>query len=78
MGKDGKPTQESLDNLYNFLSEKVGHGSSISADYDTTVDFDKVVGFALRRMNDPLRDRYSIFSNNCRTFARDAMEAGRL
>ncbi len=77
MGKDGKPTQASLDRLYSYVSEHYGQGRPVSARYDAEADYDRVVGFAEQRMNDPNRARYNLLNNNCKTFAGDAVQAGK-
>ena len=76
MGKDGKPTQASLDNLYSYMSKNYGHGTEVEATYDAEADADKVNAFAEQRMNDPKRKKYSLVRNNCTTFANEAVEAG--
>jgi RHS repeat-associated protein len=75
--RDGKPTAESLENLYNFISQNYGHGRPVDAKYYSDADFQKIVDFAVRRMTDENRRPYSILNNNCKTFAQDAIDAGR-
>lgn len=46
----------------------------------TTADFQKVVDFAIQRMNDPNRAPYSwnpLDPNHCKTFAQEGVAAGR-
>jgi hypothetical protein len=76
MGKDGKPTEASLKNLYDFVSKNYGQGRPVSATYDATADAKKVNAFAEQRRNDPKRDPYNLLTNNCKTFAKEAVEAG--
>ncbi len=75
--KDGKPTEKSLQNLYKYISEHYGQGKSVDATYYDDADFNKVVDFATDRMNDKNRAPYDKWSNNCKTFSKDAVEAGR-
>jgi RHS repeat-associated protein len=77
MGKDGKPTKESLDKLYGFVAAQYGKGTSISPTYHDDADFDKVVKFAEDRMKDKNREDYNIATNSCRTFCKDAVKAGK-
>ncbi|MFZ3138357.1 MAG: RHS repeat-associated core domain-containing protein [Thermodesulfovibrionales bacterium] len=75
--KDGEPTEKSLKNLYNFISEHYGQNKPVDATYYKDADFQKTVDFAVDRINDKDRKPYSIINNNCKTFATDAVEAGR-
>ena len=80
MGKDGRPTEESLKDLYDFISENYGKGHSVEAEYFSDADYRRVVEFAYRRMRDPNRKPYSWKpwnANHCKTFAREAIQAGR-
>lgn len=77
MGKDGKPTQKSLDNLYDYVSKHYGHGKSVHAEYYDDADYQQVVDFAEKRKNDPNREDYNILTNSCTTFAHEAVDAGR-
>ncbi len=75
--KDGKPTEESLKKLYNFISKSYGQNKPVDASYYEDADFQKTVDFAIDRMNDKNRKPYSLLNNNCKTFATEAVEAGR-
>lgn len=77
IGSDGHPTQASLDNLYDYISKHYGHNSHVSATYYRDADYNKIVRFAKQRMNDKHRKPYNILTNNCKTFAKDAVNAGR-
>jgi len=74
---DGRPTEASLQRLYDYISQNYGQGRPVRAQYYDDADFQRVVEFATGRMNDPNRDPYGILTNNCYTFAREAVEAGR-
>jgi hypothetical protein len=75
--EDGKPTQESLDRLYDYLSKEYGKGTKVLADYDAGADYQKVVNFAEQRMRDPNREKYNILTNNCTHFSSEAVAAGK-
>ncbi len=77
IGKDGAPTPESLSKLYDFLSKNFGKGSSISPTYFDDADYSKVNDYATTLKNDPNRPEYDLFTNNCKTFAKAAAQAGR-
>lgn len=79
MGDDGKPTPESLQNLYSYISETLGKGTRVVPVYYSSASYRKVVAFARNRMTDPRRDPYSwnpFHENTCMTFAREAIRAG--
>jgi RHS repeat-associated protein len=80
MGKDGKPTPESLERLRQIVSTKWGKGASAEFTYYADADSKKVIAFAEQRMHDDKRQPYSwspVHTNTCKTFAADAIEAGR-
>lgn len=77
MGLDGRPTDESLQHLYKYISDRYGHHSHVTATYYRDADYKRIIGFALRTMRDKHRKPYSLFGRNCKTFARDAIAAGR-
>jgi RHS repeat-associated protein len=77
IGDDGKPTQASLDNLYGYISKHYGENSHVTATYYQDADNKKIIRFAKQRMNDKNRKPYNILNNNCKTFAQDAINAGR-
>lgn len=76
IGKDGKPTKASLEKLYSYVSEHYGEGKKVKPEYHAGADYQKIVNFAEGRMHDPNRKPYGIIGNNCKTFARQAIEAG--
>jgi hypothetical protein len=75
--QDGKPTAESLANLYKYISEHYGKNSPVDATYYPDADYQDIIDFALKRMNDKNRDPYSLGTNDCKTFRKDAINAGR-
>ncbi len=73
IGKDGLPTKDSLDNLYDYLSKNFGKGSKISATYYPNSDFQGTIDYAEKfRKSHP---DYDLFKNNCKTFGKDAATA---
>lgn len=77
IGADGQPTSASLTQLYDYISTKYGEGVHVTATYYRDADHKKIMRFAKHRMNDKNRKPYDIWNNNCKTFAKEAIEAGR-
>jgi RHS repeat-associated protein len=77
IGENGQPTQASLDYLYDYISKHYGHDSQVDPTYYRDADYKKIIRFAKQRMNDKNRKPYDILTNSCKTFARDAVNAGR-
>ncbi len=74
MGKDGKPTVESMNKVMERISEISGQGGPIEGAYIKSDEFDKMNEYAKSKMaeNDsPDRESYDLFDNNCGTFACD-------
>jgi len=76
IGCDGRPTKESLQALYDYISQHYGKGRPVDANYYQDADYQSVVDYAEQVMNDPQRPAYSIWSNNCYTFSQAAVNAG--
>jgi len=77
IGEDGAPTAESLEILYDYISAHYGKQRSVEATYYKDADYQEVIDFAVKRMNDKKRKPYHLLMNNCTRFARDAANAGR-
>jgi RHS repeat-associated protein len=77
IGPDGRPTPQSLQRLYDYISEHYGRNSPVDATYYDDADAQRVVDFAERRRRDRNREPYGLLGNNCFTFAREAIQAGR-
>ena len=80
IGKDGNPTPESWQKLMDYLSDNYGKDKDISSECDSDADFNKVNDFAENRKNNPNRQPYNwnpFNPNHCKTFAQDALGAGR-
>ena len=77
MGEDGRPTDASLKKLYDYVSKHYGQGKEVEAEYHEDADAAKVNAFAEQRKNDPDRAAYDLLTNNCKTFATEAIEAGK-
>jgi len=79
MGKDGHPTKDSLTKTLKVISEKAGHNTRIKAVYiEAEKEYDKMLTHVenRRKLNgDKNRKSYSLFSNNCMTFAKETVEA---
>jgi RHS repeat-associated protein len=76
ISKDGSPTQESLSQLYDFLSTRYGRGSTVSTNYYRDTNFDDANNNAERTKNDRNRPCYDLIRNNCKTFARRIATGG--
>jgi hypothetical protein len=66
--------------LKQFVSKDLGRGTAAEFTYYGDADSKKVIGFAEQRMHDDKRKPYSwspLGMNTCKTFAADAVEAGR-
>lgn len=77
MGKDGIPTQKSLDKVMKQISDKAGHGGKIEGAYVKSNKFKEMNDYAQDKMKDnsnPDRKDYSFTSNNCGTFAADVVK----
>jgi len=76
IGKDGKPTTESLNKVMKQLSDKSGHSGDIEGAYIISDKFKEMNDYAKSKMSEndnPNRKEYSITSNNCATFAEDVI-----
>ncbi|MEJ0105420.1 MAG: hypothetical protein WDO19_23940 [Bacteroidota bacterium] len=76
IGKDGKPTVESLNKVLGQLSKKAGHKGRIRGAYIVSDQYNAMKSYAdgkLAENKDPDRKEYGLNSNNCGTFARDVI-----
>jgi len=76
IGKDGKPTTESLNKVLGQISDKSGQSGRIDGAYIVSDEFDAMNDYAkgkLEENKDPDRKEYSLSSNNCGTFAADCV-----
>lgn len=76
LGKDGKPTVESLNKVLGQISEKSGQGGKIDGAYVISDQFDEMNKYAKDKQSensDPKRTPYSLLGNNCGTFAADCI-----
>ncbi|WP_369952307.1 RHS repeat-associated core domain-containing protein [Ralstonia syzygii] len=81
IGKDGQPTQASLDALSRSLSEKAGHGTKTELSCDKSADEKKVNDYVQSIANDSNRRKYSwnpFSPNQCRTFSHRALDTGKV
>lgn len=76
IGKDGKPTTESLNKVLGQISKKAGQSGRIDGAYIISDEFDAMNQYAKDKVaenNDPDREPYSLTGNNCGTFAADCV-----
>ncbi len=76
IGKDGKPTVESLNKVLGQISKKSGQGGRIDGAYVVSDEFEAMNDYAkgkLAENKDSDRETYSLSSNNCGTFAADCV-----
>lgn len=79
MGKDGKPTPQSMQKVLGQISDKAGHGGAVEGAYVKSDNFAAMQNYAEGRMaqnTDQNRESYSLTSNNCATFATSVINAG--
>ena len=77
INEDGYPTKESLDKVLGVISEKSGKGGRIEGAYVKSNSFAAMYSYAEERMmnnDNPDRIPYSIFFNNCATFAAEVLD----
>ena len=83
IGKDGKPTNESLNNVLKTLSGEAGKNGRIVGAYVISSEFDKMNSYAINKLNESNignpsynkeREPYSIWNNNCGTFSVDVIK----
>ena len=78
--KDGLPTPESLEKLRSELSKKAGKNTEAELSCDAKADEQRVYKYVMDLANNPERPRYSWKpwdENHCRTFSKNAFNAGR-
>jgi len=81
MGKDGKPTQESMNAMMKTISNDAGHGGKVEAAQFKANDeqTQKMTQYAEGREaqnSDPNRTPYDLTKNNCATFMDATVQAG--
>lgn len=76
IGKDGKPTEKSLEKTLSAISEKFGDGGRIEGAYVDSDKFEKMNDYAKSKKNENSnkeRKKYSLMKNNCGAFAADVL-----
>jgi uncharacterized protein RhaS with RHS repeats len=70
IGKDGLPTENSLNHLYDFLSHNFGHDVHVTGTYYPNSDYKGTINFAeqFKRQH----PKYDLLTNNCKTFGNAA------
>lgn len=79
IGNDGKPTEESMENLKSKLSKSVGKNTSVALTC-SSVDTGKVKSFVKDIAENKDRDKYRwnpFFPNHFRSFAYKAIKSGK-
>ncbi|OAT32555.1 core protein [Buttiauxella brennerae ATCC 51605] len=79
LGKDGNPTDESLEKLKANLSKKAGKNTNAELTCSKNVDEKKLYEYIDKIANDKDRPKYDwnpLSANQCRSFAENAFEAG--
>ena len=73
IGKDGLPTENSLNHLYDFLSHNFGHDVHVTGTYYPNSDYKGTINFAeqFKRQH----PKYDLLTNNCKTFGNAAATA---
>jgi RHS repeat-associated protein len=77
--KNGMVDMNSLNNVLRVISKKTGHGGRIEGAYVRNSDFKEMKAHADDKLADNTntsREPYSIWTNNCATFAKKVIEAG--
>jgi hypothetical protein len=77
IGKDGKPTVESLNKVMKQISDKAGHGGKIEGAYIKSDKFKEMNDYAQDRIKEnsnPEREEYNLMNNNCGTFTNDVVK----
>lgn len=77
IGKNGKPSKESLDAIYGDLSRITGKGNEVATDYHEGADFNKMEKYVRGLANDKNREQYSLPFCNCYNFKNRVIDAGR-
>lgn len=84
IGSNGRPTTESLNKVFGVLSKKAGQSGRIDGAYIISNEYAKMNSYAKSKFNEnnsykgnksynKNREPYSLFSNNCGTFAADVI-----
>ncbi|WP_225980320.1 RHS repeat-associated core domain-containing protein [Paracidovorax avenae] len=79
MDPNGEPTQESMEKLKSVLSQKAGHNTRTELTCNRNADASKVSEYANNVANNKDRDKYNwnpLNPNQCRSFAKKAIEMG--
>lgn len=75
--ENGYPTAESLNNVLSVISNESGKSQRLEGAYVRSDDFDAMNEYAKQKLaekNDPDREKYDIFTNNCGTFAHEVLK----
>lgn len=78
--KTGMPTNESLTNVLGEISKAAGQGGNITGAYVKNENFKDMNDYAQQKKkenSDPNREEFSLIGNNCATFMKETLEAGK-
>jgi uncharacterized protein RhaS with RHS repeats len=78
--KTGMPTAESLTKVLGEISKAAGQGGDITGAYVKNDNFKEMNDHAQQQKSEnsnPNRDEYSLTGNNCGTFVKETLEAGK-
>jgi uncharacterized protein RhaS with RHS repeats len=81
MDKNGMPTKESLTKVLGEISKEAGKGGNITGAYIKNDNFKEMNDYAHDRKSensDPNREGYNITGNNCGTFMKETLGAGKV
>lgn len=73
---NGEATEDSLLELEQYLSKNFGHNTALFSTYSSDANHLLVNEYAEDFKNNPDREIYDLFSNNCITFAANSVSAG--
>ena len=73
---NGKPTPESLEKVYSYLSRHSGQGKEVDVQYYEDADFRKMEAYVDGFANNKKRKGYSILLCNCYIFKDEVIESG--
>lgn len=77
LGEYGLPTEESLQNVLEFITERSGQGLELTGAYFESDMFTEMNAYAQELMMDENRAPYSTLSNNCGTFCTNVLKQDR-
>ena len=77
IGRDGRPTEASLQRLYDFISRNYGQKRPVDATYYPDASYRAIADYANSVANDRNRESYSFPGNTCYSFRNNAIRSAR-